>query len=89
MTTLTILIVIIFTTIVSSLSMFVFRYTIYEGPGYGSFVDGAWNGMVGMVVRGVCSTLGSFHTKYDDSEHCQAIDKVPMQAIATAFVWPF
>ena len=65
--------------------MSVFRYTIYEGPGYGSFVDGAWNGMVGMVVRGVCSVLRSVHTEYSDSEHGEAMDKVPMRAIA----WPF
>ena len=69
--------------------MILFRYTIYECPGYGSFVDGAWNGMVGMVVRGVRSALGSIHTEYTNSVHRQAIDKVPMCAIATACLWPF
>ena len=69
--------------------MILFRYTIYEGPGYGSCVDGAWNGMVGMVVRGVCSTLGSFHTEYSNSVYHQARDKVPIYAIATTCVWSY
>ena len=29
------------------------RFTVHHADGYGSFVDGAWNGMVGMVVRQV------------------------------------
>ena len=29
------------------------RYTVRESDGYGAFVDGAWNGMVGELVRQV------------------------------------
>ena len=53
----------------SSFCLSVLTYTIYEGPGYGSFVDGAWNGMVGMVVRGVCLTLESFYTAHFSNIH--------------------